>query len=720
MSRSSAMSADWVSIREAVLRRDNYKCVECGTPCRSAEADVHHLLPRSAGGPDEPSNLVTLCDGCHAAHHPKLAGRLARRVMEKWAVRLAQWLDRRRAIPDASRNFGAALRLFGLGRFRDGQLPIVQAALCGQSVLVVCPTGFGKSLCFQLPAILRSGVSVVVSPLKALMGEQVSALLRHKIPSTFINSDLDSVEKQIRYELLANKTFKLLYAAPERFFVQNKNELQMLWSLKPSFLVIDEAHCVDQWGRDFRPEYGRLSEVHKALGSPPVLAFTATAGQEMQKRILASLGVNDARVFVRGVDRPNISLLRWEVPPNERLETIAQLCRIPIPGGGKVMIFVPTRKIGEALQGYLRDQGLETPFYHSKLGSAWDREQLVKRFVGESYPIVDRIICTSAFGMGLDVPNVRLVIHYQHPSSVEDYLQEFGRAGRDGQPSVAVLLHADFGASKDKDIDLLNFMAERASDGAQLDAANQAAALDHKYRQIKDMAGLVRQEGCFRQTLISYFEGAKKGSRRSFSTWLLEWVFAEPATGGKNVVCCDACCGGVIKQWGEIGYVSKVFGLRLGPAYSERAGHRQSETGHRQSEIGIAGIAAFIGGAAILSIVMLPVFFQGKSTDAAKPQAVADSSVHAERTAVVAPLQGTNKSNPPPGDIMAAQNRLIELGFLAGPSDGVWGTKSRMALRAFKIANALAADDKWDDLVSSRLYSTQAARSPLPLATTGR
>jgi len=713
---SSTVSADWANIREAVLRRDDYKCLECGKPCRSAEADVHHLLPRSAGGADEPSNLVTLCDGCHAAHHPKLAGRLARRAMEKWAVWLALWLDRRRAIPDASRNYGAALRLFGLERFRDGQLPVVEAALSGQSVLVVSPTGFGKSLCFQLPAILRSGVSVVVSPLKALMGEQVSALLRHKIPSTFINSDLDPVEKQIRYQLLANKVFKLLYAAPERFFVQNKSELQMLWSLRPSFLVIDEAHCVDQWGRDFRPEYGRLGEVHKALGSPPVLAFTATAGQEMQKRILASLGVNGARVFVRGVDRPNISLLRWEVLPNERLETIAQLCHIPIKG--KVMIFVPTQKIGEALQDYLRDQGLETPFYHSKLGSAWDREQLVKRFVGESYPLVDRIICTSAFGMGLDVPNVRLVIHYQHPSSVEEYLQEFGRAGRDGQPSVAVLLHADFGATKDKDIGLLNFMAEKASDGAQLDAANQTGALDHKYRQIQDMARLVRQEGCFRQTLIAYFEGSEKGSRRSFSTRLLEWVFAEPATGGKNVVCCDACCCDVIKQWGEIGFVSKVFGLRLSLAYSERAGHRQSETGHRQ--IGIAGIAAFIGGAAILSIVMLLVFFQGKSTDTAKPQAIADSSVHADRTPAVASLQGANKLNPPPSDIMAAQNRLIELGFLKGPADGVWGTKSRMALRAFKVANGLAGDDKWDDLVSSQLYSTQAARSPLPLATTGR
>src|SRR6516164_5279936 len=331
-------SSDWATIRETVLRRDNYKCRECGKPCRSAEADVHHLLPRSAGGTDEPSNLVTLCDGCHAAHHPKLAGRLARRVMEKWAVRLVQWLDRRRAISDASRNYGAALRLFGLERFRDGQLPVVEAALCGQSVLVVSPTGFGKTLCFQLPAMLRSGVSVVVSPLKVLMSEQVSALLRRKIPSTFINSDLDSVEKRVRYQLLANESLKLLYAAPERFFVQNKSELQILLSLRPSFLVIDEAHCVDQWGRDFRPEYGRLNEVREALGSPPVLAFTATAGQEMQKRILASLGVNDARVFVRGVDRPNISLLRWEVLLNERLETIAQLCRIPIPSGGKVMI----------------------------------------------------------------------------------------------------------------------------------------------------------------------------------------------------------------------------------------------------------------------------------------------------------------------------------------------------------------------------------------------
>jgi ATP-dependent DNA helicase RecQ len=162
--------------------------------------------------------------------------------------------------------------------------------------------------------------------------------------------------------------------------------------------------------------------------------------------------------------------------------------------------------------------------------------------------------------MGLDVPNVRLVIHWQHPSSVEDYLQEFGRAGRDGQPSVAVLLHTDPGASKD--IGLLKFMAERASDSGQLDAANQTAALAHKTRQIEAMAGLVRQERCFRQTLIGYFVGSEKASRRSFATWLLEWIFAEPATGGRKVACCDACCGRVIKRWGQIGYISGVLGAR--------------------------------------------------------------------------------------------------------------------------------------------------------------
>jgi ATP-dependent DNA helicase RecQ len=502
--------------------------------------------------------LITLCDGCHAAHHPKLSAGLARRAIERWTVRLALWLDRQGSVSEQSKNFGPALRLFNLDRFRDGQLQVVQAALRGRSLLVVSPTGFGKTLCFQLPAMLRRGVSVVVSPLKALMGEQVSSLLRRKIPSSFINGDIGSDEKRLRYRLLASNCFKLLYVAPERFFVRSADEQEQLRSVRPAFLVIDEAHCVDQWGRDFRPEYGRLKEVREALGSPPILAFTATAGRAMQERILESLGIPDAQVFVRGVDRPNIALLRWSVPVDERPGVIAQLCRVRMPGSGKVMIFVPTRKIGEALQKYLSEQGLETPFYHSQLSGAWEREQLLKRFSGESRPEVDRVICTSAFGMGLDISNVRMIIHWQHPSSIEDYLQEFGRAGRDGKASVAVLLHD--GSNARRDIGLLQFMADRAVSNAQLSPAEALAASNHKVAQIDRMARLTTTHGCFRDALAGYFMGPRRPVRRTFSTWLLELVFADRGVRQQKVACCDACQQRLIDRRGPLAFLNRVLG----------------------------------------------------------------------------------------------------------------------------------------------------------------
>ena len=224
------------------------------------------------------------------------------------------------------------------------------------------------------------------------------------------------------------------------------------------------------------------------------------------------------------------------------------------------MIFVPTRKIGEALQKYLRDQGLETPFYHSRFASGWEREQLVKKFIGESQPVVDRIICTSAFGMGLDVSNVRMVIHWQHPSSVEDYLQELGRAGRDGQPSVAVLLHTRRGRSDD--INLLHFMAKKAVESARLDLSTQTEALAHKVQQIEVIARLVDQDGCFRRPLVGYFVGSKKAPRRSLSTWLLGWVFADRGLARKKAACCDACCRPMIRQRGHLGYVESVLNSR--------------------------------------------------------------------------------------------------------------------------------------------------------------
>jgi ATP-dependent DNA helicase RecQ len=169
----------WETTRRQVLLRDGFRCISCGE-LLAQDADVHHLLPQSMGGTDELSNLVTLCDGCHASHHPNLAGGLARRAFERWAFRLARWLDRSGSLVEASGNFGPALRLFGVQHFRSGQLSIVLAALSGKSVLAVSPTGSGKTLCFQLPAVLRQGVSLVVCPLKSLMSEQVSDLLMKK------------------------------------------------------------------------------------------------------------------------------------------------------------------------------------------------------------------------------------------------------------------------------------------------------------------------------------------------------------------------------------------------------------------------------------------------------------------------------------------------------------------------------------------------------------
>jgi ATP-dependent DNA helicase RecQ len=509
------------------------------------------------GGTDELSNLVTLCDGCHASHHPNLAGGLARRAFERWAFRLARWLDTTGSLVEASGNFGPALRLFGVKRFRSGQLAVVSAALSGKSVLVVSPTGSGKTLCYQLPAVLRQGVAFVVSPLKTLMSEQVSDLWTKKVPATFINSDLNSEEKQTRFELLACRAFKLLYVAPERFFVRSETERAHLEQLKPSFLVVDEAHCVDQWGQDFRPEYGRLREVREKLGSPPVLAFTATAGKEMQDRILASLGIPDARIFVRDVDRPNIATLRWERSPDERAGEIARLLALPQLDGAKAMIFVPSVRVGERLQEALRAAALEIPFYHSRLGSPWERQELVKRFLGQSRPSVDNIICTNAFGMGLDVPNVRLVIHWQQSASTEDMLQEFGRAGRDGKPSLSVIFHD---GRAGRDTSLLKFMAEKTVEGSRLDDPGRTELLGHRLRQIDRVSTIVRSQSCFRRSVKEYFGATEGLGRKPLSERILEWAFGAKPVKASHAACCDYCDAKMIKTRGRLAYAGWAIG----------------------------------------------------------------------------------------------------------------------------------------------------------------
>ncbi len=522
------------SYRELVLRRDGFRCRQCGISCRRLDADVHHLIPRSAGGSDDPGNLVTLCDGCHAAYHPNLQVKLSRRFLERWALGLARWLDTKGEIAKATANLTPALRLFGLNHFREGQLPVIQAALAGRSVLLVSPTGSGKSLCFQLPSMLQRGTACVISPLKALMSDQVSELQRKMLPATFVNGDLDKQEKALRYELLARGVFKFLYVAPERFSVRDRSEVEQLERMRPNFLVVDEAHCIDRWGDDFRPDYGRLADVRAALGNPPVLAFTASAGVETQRRILRSLAIADAEVIVHGVDRPNVGFMRLHVSDADRARVISDLLKIPVTG--KAMIFVPSIRKGEALQAELKALGHDLLFYHGQIRPPHKREELQKQFTGEQLPEVSQMICTNAFGMGINISNVRMVVHYQQPASPEDYLQEFGRAGRDGRPSLAVLLvgHDDTG--------LLKFMARKTVEAAHLSQHEALTRLGVKIASIDEMQSMAREtRQCLRRLLLRYFEGGLSKTRLSLAMRIITWLYSSNRTVKRLAYCCDYC-----------------------------------------------------------------------------------------------------------------------------------------------------------------------------------
>lgn len=527
--------------REAVLERDRRRCVKCG---EASSLHVHHLVPRKLGGTDEHSNLITLCGGCHAAIHPNLQGGLARRLIESWAFRLARLFDSSGSMSERSRALGRGLRALGLTAFRAGQFEVVEAALQGDSLLAIRPTGSGKSACFQVPAVMTPGLAVVVSPLKALMADQVSGLSARQIPASFLNGDLSPDERNQRLRLLERGMFKLLYLAPERFFLARPGEIERLRRLRPSYLVVDEAHCIDRWGRDFRPEYGRLREVREALGNPPVLAFTATAGTKTQDRILSSLGIASARRFIQGVDRRNITILRRESPEPSRYQEIAELLRRAEELDHRAMVFVPTVKIGNRLKESLAKLGLPTEFFHSKMGSASEREFLLGRFVGRIEPPLRRIICTNAFGMGIDIPDVRIVVHWQHPASAEDYLQEFGRAGRDGKPAVAILLRDPQGTGlrlgETKSYGLLKFMAERTVSNSRVHPGDRPELLESKLDAVREMQRIAYSKRCPREGFRHYFEGRQAEEKRSLGFRFFRWWMSEKEKVRTARYCCDA------------------------------------------------------------------------------------------------------------------------------------------------------------------------------------
>jgi len=372
---------------------------------------------------------------------------------------------------------------FGYSQFRPPQQEIIQQLIDGNDAAVLMPTGGGKSLCYQIPALIRKGTGIVVSPLIALMQDQVMALTQLGIRAAFLNSTLDTASASRTEQQLLNGELDLLYVAPER--LNTERFLNLLDRTEIALFAIDEAHCVSQWGHDFRPDYIQLSILHERYPSVPRIALTATADETTRQEILQRLALQKAKLFVSGFDRPNIQYRIHQNQGNAR-EALYQFIQAEHAGQAGIVYCLSRNKV-EAIASWLCDKGLTALPYHAGLG-AETRQRHQARFLKEDGVI---IVATIAFGMGIDKPDVRFVAHLNLPKSIEAYYQETGRAGRDGLPATAWMMYGL------QDVITLKQMMQASE-------AN-AAFKRIEHHKFEAMLGFAELTSCRRQALLKYF-----------------------------------------------------------------------------------------------------------------------------------------------------------------------------------------------------------------------
>lgn len=386
--------------------------------------------------------------------------------------------------------FSVNKRYFGHDGFRYGQEELIDSILSGRDCLGIMPTGGGKSLCYQIPAILLPGLTLVISPLISLMKDQVAALREAGVPAACLNSAMEGEEYRQVYRGVREHRYRLLYIAPER--LDSGSFIQMLREQDISLVAVDEAHCISQWGQDFRPSYLKIADFIDGLTNrPPVAAFTATATEEVRLDIVRLLKLREPAVLVTGFDRPNL-FFEVRQPKNKTNELVALLRE---RAGRSGIVYCATRTKVESVCDRLNREGIPATRYHAGLSDE-ERRNNQDDFQFDRKSVM---VATNAFGMGIDKSNVSFVIHYNMPKSLEAYYQEAGRAGRDGEAADCILLYSG------GDVTTAKYLIEHGGDNDALDEEDRKTVRDREYKRLDSMIGYCKTAECLRGYILAYF-----------------------------------------------------------------------------------------------------------------------------------------------------------------------------------------------------------------------